>query len=177
MFIAYASTCLIASIYICHTHFHNLSTPSCYLCTDIKNYPLSVTNEFYGTSIALLGWFLSQYASLQWPHPCIELLRCISKHNKLVQLVIQIQYHVNVIYNLGVSTHTYQHHRCNVMNETLFTKPTNVFDHVTILIIAHTYIHYIIVYILQWTKAISRNQVHTGHRLVCAWFKTVEGIK
>ena len=39
---------------------------------------------FYGTSIALLSWFLSQHASLQWSRPCIELLHYISKHNKLV---------------------------------------------------------------------------------------------
>ena len=33
-----------------------------------KHYPLSETNDFYGTNIALLGWF---YHDMR-PHPCIE---------------------------------------------------------------------------------------------------------
>ena len=35
-------------------------------------------------------------------------LRYVSKHNKLVQLVVQVQYHMNVIYSLG-GGHTHRH--------------------------------------------------------------------
>ena len=41
-------------------------------------------------------------------------LRYISKCNKLVQLVVQVKYHVNVIYNLGGGhTHTDIADKCN----------------------------------------------------------------
>ena len=40
--------------------------------------------------------------------PVHRKLRYISKHNKRVQLVVQVQYHVNVIYSLGADTHRYQ---------------------------------------------------------------------
>ena len=45
-------------------------------------------------------WFLSRHAMLQRPHQCIE-IRYASKCNKLVQLVVQVEYDVNVIYSLG----------------------------------------------------------------------------
>ena len=54
----------------------------------------------------------------------------IYKHNKLVQLVVQVKYHVNVIYSLGVGTYTHTHTRTHA------NIPTS------------------------WTKAISRNQAH-----------------
>ena len=96
------SNSLIFSICVCHTHLHNWSAVFL-LMYSCQNHPLSETNDFYSTSIALLGWFLSWRALLQWPDPCIILLRYISK---LVQLVVQVQYHVNIIYSLG-QTHTH----------------------------------------------------------------------
>ena len=45
--------------------------------------------------------------------------RNISKHSQLAQLVIQVQYHMNVIYNLGgrhTNTHTYYVHEKKVRN-------------------------------------------------------------
>ena len=41
--------------------------------------------------------------------PCswIEFLHYVSKHSKLAQLIIQVQYRVNVIYSLGVDTQTH----------------------------------------------------------------------
>ena len=46
-------------------------------------------------------------------------LRYVSKCNKLVQLVVQVKYHVNVIYNLGGGhTQTYQRHGQKQFQET-----------------------------------------------------------
>ena len=40
--------------------------------------------------------------------PVYRKLRYVSKHNKLVQLVVQVEYHMNVIYSLG-GRHTHAH--------------------------------------------------------------------
>ena len=54
-------------------------------------------NDFYGASIALLGWFLSRRVSLQRLRPC---LCYVSKRND------QLLYHVNGIYSPeGGDTH------------------------------------------------------------------------
>ena len=123
MLIDCAKTSLIASIYVRHTNLYNLSTLSCTLITRVQplKSPFSVTNDFYSTSIALLGWFLLQHASLQWPCPCIELICYISKYNKLVQLVIKVWYHINVIYSLGAGTHIHRH--TNIIYKSNFKKP------------------------------------------------------
>ena len=78
---------------------------------------LSITYEIYSLLRAphLLGWFLSQHTSLQWLCPSIELLQYIPKCNKLVQLVVQVRYQVNVIYSLGEG-HTH-------MDKNNFKKP------------------------------------------------------
>ena len=58
-------------------------------------------NDLY--DIVLLGWFLSQCVLMSWchAHAWIELLCSILKPSKLAQLVIQVQYHMNVIYSLS----------------------------------------------------------------------------
>ena len=45
-------------------------------------------------------------------------LRYVSKRNKLVQLVVQIQYHVNVIYSLRGRTHIRTHARTHAHTHT-----------------------------------------------------------
>ena len=51
--------------------------------------------------------------------PMHKKLRYVSKCNKLVQLVVQVQYHMNVIYSLGGGhTHT---HACTRWNSHVVT--------------------------------------------------------
>ena len=50
--------------------------------------------------------------------PMRRKLRYISKCNRLVQLVVQVQYHVTVIYSLrGGHTHTHVHTHTNVVDK------------------------------------------------------------
>ena len=96
---------------------HPPSNLSALFCTCVQ----PPCHDFFGTSIALLDWFLSQHALLQQPHPCIELFHYIYTCNKLFQLVIQIQYHLKVIYNLGgvsTDTQTHWHRRQKQFQET-----------------------------------------------------------
>ena len=61
--------------------------------------------------MVLLGWFLSQQASLVRPQPWIEpfLNHYVSKCSKLARLDIQVHYHV--IYSLG-GGHTHTLYNC-----------------------------------------------------------------
>ena len=52
--------------------------------------------------------------------PVHRKLRYVSKHNKLVQLVVQVQYHVNVIHSLG-GGHTHTH--TDIVDKSNFKKP------------------------------------------------------
>ena len=56
--------------------------------------------------------------------PVHRKFRYVSKRNKLVQLVVQVNYHVNVIYSLG-GGHTYTHANThtNVADKSNFKKP------------------------------------------------------
>ena len=84
------------------------------LMYNCKNDPYSEINDLYGITIVLLGCFLSQCASLLRSLWWIKFLHYISKCSKLVQLVLQIQYHVNVIYSHG-DGHTNILHEKKVM--------------------------------------------------------------
>ena len=59
---------------------------------------------------------------LQWPRPCKELICYICKHNKLVQLVVQVKYHMNVIYSLWGQAHTHTHTHTNIVDKSNFKK-------------------------------------------------------
>ena len=51
-------------------------------------------------------------------------LRYVSKRNKLVQLVVQVKYHVNVIYSLGGGhTHTHARKHTDLVDKSNFKKP------------------------------------------------------
>ena len=74
------------------------------------------TNNFYGANIALLLWFCFVTKAT----PMHRKLRYVFKHNKLVQLVVLVQYHVNVINSLRADTHTHTHAHTDI--PTLWTK-------------------------------------------------------
>ena len=80
--------------------------------------------------------------------PVHRKLHYVSKCNKLVQLVIQVKYHVNVIYSFGADTHT--HARTHAHTHT------------------HTHTHTGIP--TSQTKVISRNQALWP---ACAWFNNL----
>ena len=47
----------------------------------------------------------------------------VSKYNKLAQLVVQVQYHVIIIYSLGTEIHTYTRRHTDVAGKSNFKKP------------------------------------------------------
>ena len=53
-------------------------------------------------------------------HPCIKLLCYVSKH-ELVQLVVKVKYHMNVIYSRGWTHKTYQHRKQKQFQRTRYT--------------------------------------------------------
>ena len=54
--------------------------------------------------------------------PIQRIVSLVSKHSKLVQLVVQVKYHVNVIYSLG-GRHTDTHTHTNIADKSNFKKP------------------------------------------------------
>ena len=48
-------------------------------------------------------------------------LHYVSEHNKLVQLVVKVKYHVNIFIVLGAGTHT--HTRTDIADKSNFKKP------------------------------------------------------
>ena len=102
LFIAHASTSLIALICVCHTRLHNWSTPSCYSCTAVKTILTVKLMTFTAlkTLVSLTTCFITKATSVH------SKLHYISKYSKLVQLV---KYHVSVIYRpqgRDTQTHT-----------------------------------------------------------------------
>ena len=93
-------------IHVCHTHLHNLSILSCYSCT-------AALPELYSTSIVLFGWFVSWRALLQWPRPCIELLRYMILFNWLYRFNIMWL----VINSFRADTHTHTHTHTHIATD------------------------------------------------------------
>ena len=55
--------------------------------------------------------------------PMPRKLHYVSKYSSLAQLVVQVQYNVNIIYSLGAETHTYTHRHTDVADKSNFKKP------------------------------------------------------